>query len=152
MKSFISENSGRIVTMHLQKGELLAESIRSEAKRRGINNAVLLCAIGSLRKIVMHMILTTDDLAENRYVTIEKPIELGSMQGLILNGEPHFHFVCSSPEGTEYIGHVEDGCEVQYLIELCFMELPGLEVERKLDEYGISYIAERESRVLPGTC
>lgn len=144
MKSFVSEKSGRVVTMHLQKGERLVESIRDEAGRLGIENAVLLCAIGSLRKIVMHVILTTDDQAENQYMTIEEPIELGAMQGLILNGEPHFHFACSAPGGKNYTGHVEEGCEVQYLVELSFMELTGLEVERRLDEYGICYITEKE--------
>lgn len=144
MKSFISEKSGRVVTMHLQKGELLVESIREEAKRLGIDNAVLLCAIGSLRKIVMHVILTTDDLAQNEYLTVEEPIELGAMQGLILDGEPHFHFTCSAPGEKSYTGHVEEGCEVQYLVELSFMELAGIDVERRLDEYGICYIAEKE--------
>ena len=146
MKSFVSEKSGRVVTMHLQKGERLVECIRGEAERLGIENAVLLCAIGSLRKIVMHVILTTDDLAQNEYLTIEEPIELGAMQGLILNGEPHFHFTCSAPGGKSYTGHVEEGCEVQYLVELSFMELTGIEVERKLDEYGICYIAEKEQK------
>ena len=146
MKSFISEKRGRVVTMHLQKGELLVESIREEADRLGIDNAVLLCAIGSLRKIVMHVILTTDDLAQNQYLTVEEPIELGAMQGLILNGEPHFHFTCSAPGGRSYTGHVEEGCEVQYLVELSFMELEGIDVERRLDEYGICYIAEKEHR------
>lgn len=144
MKSFVSEKIGRVVTMHLQKGDLLVESIREEAKRLGIDHAVLLCAIGSLRKIVMHVILTTEDLAQNQYMAIEEPIELGAMQGLILNGEPHFHFTCSAPEGRNYTGHVEEGCEVQYLVELSFMELKGIDVERRLDEYGICYIVEKE--------
>lgn len=144
MKSFISEKSGRVVTMNLQKGELLIESIREEAEKLGISNAVLLSAIGSLRKIVMHVILTTDDLAQNEYLTIEEPIELGAMQGLIINGEPHFHFACSAPGGRSYTGHVEDGCEVQYLVELSFMELTGIDVERRPDQYGITCIEEKE--------
>ena len=143
MRSFISQSAGRVVTMHLKKGELLVESIRDEAEKLGIKNAVLLCAIGSLRKIAMHVIMTTDDLAENQYVMIEEPIELGAMQGLILDGEPHFHFSCSAPGNKEFIGHVENGCEVQYLVEAAFMEITGVQIERKLDQYGIAYLTEK---------
>ena len=39
-----------------------------------------------------------------------------------------------------YAGHMEPGCEVQYLAELAILELKDLPLTRKLDEFGISYI------------
>lgn len=139
MKSFSSDKIGRIVVMHLGKGEKLLESIRSEIKRLGIKNGILLSAIGSLRKVSLHIIKTTEDLATNEYITLESPFELSAVQGMILNGEPHFHMVFSDPEKT-YTGHMEDGSEVQYLAELSFLEVEELALERKTDALGISYI------------
>ena len=39
-----------------------------------------------------------------------------------------------------YTGHMEPGCEVQYLAELAILELPELPLIRKSDEFGISYL------------
>ena len=140
MRSFVSQECGRIIVMHLGKGDLLQESIVQELERQGIKNAVLLSCIGSLRKLTIHIIASTDALSTNEFITIEEPIEIGAMQGLVLNGEPHFHLTCSAPGDRHFTGHLEDGCEVQYLAELALVELKGLELTRRLDEYNISYI------------
>ena len=139
MKTFTTTNYGRTVIMHLGKGECILESVQKEIDRLGIKNGVLLSAIGSLRKASLHVITNTDELSVNEYITVEKPIELGSAQGIIINGEPHFHLTISEP-GKMYAGHMEPGCEVQYLAELAILELTDLNLTRKLDEFGISYI------------
>ncbi len=87
----------------------------------------------------MHVITNTDELSVNKYITIEKPIELGAAQGIIIDGEPHFHLIISEPDNM-YAGHMEPGCEVQYLAELAILELKDLNLTRKLDKLGISYI------------
>lgn len=142
MNTFTANQYGRIVIIHLTKGEDVLESLQTEIKRLGIKNGVLLSAIGSLRKAHLHIITNTEDESVNRYITIEKPIELGAAQGLIIDGEPHFHLVISEPEGM-YAGHMELGCEVQYLAELAVMEWTGIDLTRKADELGISYICQR---------
>ena len=140
MKSFISQEYGRLIVIHLGKGDLLQESIVGELKKQGVANAVLLSCIGSLRKMTMHVIAGTDDLSTDAFTTIEDAIEVGAMQGMVLNGEPHFHILCSTPGHGQLIGHLEDGCEVQYLAEICLMELKGLDLTRRLDAFNISYI------------
>ncbi len=142
MYTFTAKEYGRIVVMHLGKGELVLESIQKEIDRLGIKNGVVLSAIGSLRKAAIHVITNTEDLSVNKYFTIEKPIELASAQGIIIDGEPHLHLTISEPDGM-YAGHMENGCEVQYLAEVSIMEILDLNVTRKPDEYGISYIAEK---------
>jgi predicted DNA-binding protein with PD1-like motif len=139
MKTFTTTNYGRTIIIHLGKGELILESVKREIDRLGIRNGILLSAIGSLRKATLHVITNTNELSVNRYITIEKPIELGAAQGIIIDGEPHFHLTISEPENM-YAGHMEPGCEVQYLAELAILELKDLNVTRKLDEFGISYI------------
>lgn len=139
MRTYTTDQYGRTVIIHLGKGELVLESLKQEIDRLGIRNGILLSAIGSLRKASLHVISNTEDLSVNRYITVEKPIELGAAQGLIIDGEPHFHLNISEPDGL-YAGHMEPGCEVQYLAEFAILELPALELTRRSDEYGISYI------------
>ncbi len=139
MNTFTTDQIGRVVLIHLGKGEYVLESIQKEIKRLNIENGILISAIGSLRKAVLHFITSTEDQAENKFITIEQPIELASAQGLIIQGEPHFHLTISDPSGM-HAGHMEPGCEVQYLAELAILELKELNLTRRLDKYGISYI------------
>mgnify|MGYP003370514748 FL=1 len=138
MKTFLTNNFGRIVIIHLEKGDCILESVNKELERLQLKNGILLSAIGSLRKATLHYIASTEDLALNKFLTIESPIELSSAQGLIINGEPHFHLTLSDPQHV-YTGHMENGCEVQYLAELAILELTDLNLTRKLNEFGISY-------------
>lgn len=139
MKTFTTDNYGRFVVMHLGKGELLLESIQSEIDRLGIKTGVVASVIGSLRKVSLHIIKTTDALATNEFITIEEPIEIGAVQGLILDGKPHLHIVCSDTNRA-YTGHLENGCEVQYLAEASILEIKDMKLTRKPDEFGIDYI------------
>ena len=138
MKTFLTNNFGRIVIIHLEKGDCILESVNKELERLQLKNGILLSAIGSLRKAALHYIASTTDRALNKFLTIESPIELSSAQGLIINGEPHFHLTLSDPQHV-YTGHMENGCEVQYLAELAILELTDLNLTRKLNEFGISY-------------
>jgi len=142
MKSFTTSEIGRVVVMHLGKGDLLLESIQQEAERQDIKNAVILCGIGSMRKLVFHVITSTDDVSTDSFKTLEEPMEIGAIQGLIIDGKPHFHIICSDPKNT-YVGHLEPGTEIQYLAEICLMEVKGVDLVRKVDQFGIGYIDER---------
>ncbi len=139
MKSFIANELKRTVIIRLRKGELLLESITHEAEKLGLKNGIVVSGVGALRKLVYHIVRSTDDLPDNGFITINAPIELGSIQGLIIEGVPHLHVSCSSPDG-QYIGHLENGSEVLYLAEICIIEIPDLNLERKTDEFGIKYL------------
>lgn len=140
MKSFVAREFGKMVIIHFGKGEALLEGIQREMERLNIKNAVVLSGIGSLRTLCMHVISTTADVSVNEAIVVHAPIELGALQGLILNGEPHLHLVGSAPGNQIYIGHLEAGCEVQYLAELVLLEIVDLKLIRKLDSFDVSYI------------
>lgn len=141
MRTYHTDQLGKVVIIHLGKGENILESIQEEVHRLNIKNAVLLSAIGSLRKANLHFITNTDDLAANQFITVERPIELSAVQGLIIDGIPHFHLTISEPDGM-YAGHMEPGCEVQYLAEIALLELKGTFLTRETDKFGISYITQ----------
>lgn len=141
MRTYHTDQLGKIIIIHLSHGENILESIQEEIKRLNVRNAVLLSAIGSLRKANLHFITNTDDQAVNQFITVERPIELSAVQGLIIDGVPHFHLTISEPDGM-FAGHMEPGCEVQYLAEIALLELKGISLTRETDEFGISYITQ----------
>ena len=140
MRTFACSEYGRVIVMHLRKGELLLESITEGLKNEGVKNALLVSGIGSLRKLSMHGIKECSDTPSDYFYTVEAPVELGCLQGIVLDGVPHLHGVCSTPDGKTYVGHLEPGCEIQFLGELSFVEVLDMKLTRRLDEYGIGYI------------
>ena len=95
MRKFIGEGIGRIVVLNLQRGEKLLESIREQLKEEGIKNAIVLSAIGSLQKAVFHRVTGMEETPVDEFITLEEPMELASLQGVVIDGEPHFHMVIS---------------------------------------------------------
>lgn len=140
MRTFTCHEFGRIIVMHLKKGDLLLESITEGLAKEGVKNALLVSGIGSLRKLSMHGIKSCSNHPDDYYYTINAPVELGCLQGIVLDGTPHLHGVCSTPDGKTYVGHLEPGSEIQFLGELSFIEIPDMKLTRRLDEFGIGYI------------
>lgn len=142
MRTYVGDRYGRHVIMHLGKGELVLESIQSEIKRLNIRTGIVTSGIGSARKIVYHRIGNLEKDPLNIFITMEGPTEIGAIQGLVIDGEPHLHITCYGEDGA-YAGHLEPGCEVQYLAEVSILELLDADLVRDLDEFGISFINKR---------
>ena len=144
MKSYEFTQLGRVIVIHLRKGEKLLESITSELERLGVKHAILTSCIGSLRKMTIHIIKSTADLPENEFITVEGAIEFGVAQGVVINGAPHIHVVTSVPGQKTYVGHLENGCEVQYLAEISLLEVKDMDLTRIKDEFGIYEIVPKK--------
>ena len=142
MWTHVGKAYGRHVIMQLAKGELILESIQSEIERLGIRCGVVTSGIGSARKLVYHRIASTADNPSNEFLTVTEPMEIGALQGVIVDGQAHLHITCCTREGT-FAGHLEPGSEVLYLMEISIIELIGADLTRKLDGFGISYIDVR---------
>ncbi len=134
---------GRVVILNLKRGDLLLETIETELKKSGIKNALLTSAIGSMQKVVLHRVVGTGREPEDEFVTLEKPMELASLQGIVLDGKAHFHMVVSDVENA-YTGHLEPGTQVLYLSEISLVELKGVSLCREKDENNIGMIVEKE--------
>ena len=137
MISHCVEGTGRVVVINLERGELLLESIRSGLEKLGIRDAVITSAIGSLSKVVLHRVMGFEPQPVDEFITIEKPIELASLQGVVLDGHPHFHMAVSDLEQA-YTGHLEEGTTVLYLAEITLLELKNAGLKRAPDELGIA--------------
>ncbi len=141
MVSFLGSQPGRTIVIDLKRDELLLESIEAVLKKYDIENAVVSSAIGSLQKAVFHRVTGMEKEPVDEFVTVEKPLELASLQGFILNGHPHIHMVTSDLEQT-YTGHLENGTKVLYLVEICLTELTGYDLVRVKDENNIAILKE----------
>lgn len=133
---------GQVIVLNLQRGDLLLETIESELKKSNIKDALLTSAIGSLQRVVLHRVIGTGREPEDEFVTLEKPMELASLQGMVLDGKAHFHMVVSDVEQS-YTGHLEPGTTVLYLGEVSLVELKGVSLCREKNENNIGMIVEK---------
>jgi predicted DNA-binding protein with PD1-like motif len=142
MRRFASNGFGRIIVLNLERGEKLLENIRESLAEEGIKDAVVLSAIGSLQKVHFHRVSGMESSPVDEFVVIEKPMELASLQGVVIDGEPHFHMVTSDLEQT-YTGHLEEDTTVLYLVEVTLAELTGLDLARVKNELNIARLTEK---------
>lgn len=133
---------GQVIVLNLQRGDLLLETIESELKKSNIKDALLTSAIGSLQRVVLHRVIGTGREPEDEFVTLEKPMELASLQGMVLDGKAHFHMVVSDVEQS-YTGHLEPVTTVLYLGEVSLVELKGVSLCREKNEDNIGMIVEK---------
>lgn len=143
MRTILSEGFGRVVILSFDRGEKLREGIRDKLKELGIKNAVLVSAIGTFEKARFHRIKNTNAKSESEIFEIEGPMELAAVDGIIANGEPHFHMVFQDLNRA-YAAHLEDGSVVCYLAEIVLAEIRGVELARVPNEYGIAVLQEKK--------
>ncbi|MCM3439374.1 PPC domain-containing DNA-binding protein [Metabacillus halosaccharovorans] len=143
-KLFYGEGIGRVIVINLSRGDRLLEGIRDRLKEEGIKNAVLFGAVGSMQKLVYHLPTSMGPTSEDKFLTIEGngPIELGSLSGNVIDGDPHLHIVAQDKEGT-YIGHLEAGTEILFLGEIILAEINNLNIHRVKNESGVVYLTEK---------
>ena len=141
-RSWLTNGVGRVILIGLKRGDCLLESIRDELSRKDIKNAILTGAIGSLSKVVLHRVTGFEEKPVDEFITLDKPMELASLQGIVLDGQPHFHLTVSDVEQT-YTGHLEEGTTVLYLAEISLLEIMDVNLTRVKGENGISFIAPK---------
>jgi predicted DNA-binding protein with PD1-like motif len=123
----------QLLIIGFEPGELLLESLKKAIATNGVQNGAVISGIGTLNKCRMHYIEHTHFPAQDRIMTLEKPLELNSINGLIVDGEPHLHIVVSCGENEVYGGHLEEGSQVLYLAEIAILVFNELKMVRKLD-------------------
>ncbi|HEQ72362.1 MAG TPA: DNA-binding protein [Spirochaetia bacterium] len=115
-------------------GDLLLEKIEEAIAKHNIENGAVISGIGTLKTCRLHYVKHTEFPPVNVFYTLSEPLELLSINGLIINGQPHLHIAVSKGEEKTWGGHLEHGSEVLYLAEIAILEFEGLSAERKYDE------------------
>lgn len=140
MISYLGKHTGRVLVLALERGELLLETIEEECRKAGFQYATVETACGTLQKTVYHRVTTLERKSTNLFETIETPIELGSIDGIIAEGQAHLHFAASDPD-RNYVAHLEYGTEVLYLAEIVLAELEPMPLGRRKNALGQNLMA-----------
>ena len=143
MKVFTGKKIGRVFFIRIDEGDDIAECVDKFIAEHKVVNGIVTSAIGTLSSAVVHYITTTGHPSENGYFRLEnRPIEVNSVDGLIVNGFAHLHTVISEGEKT-YGGHLEPGCKSLYLFEMAVLEVEEIDVMRKPNIHGKDHLETR---------
>lgn len=133
MDCFSTMEWGRTFILRLDRGDYVLESILELINQEDIHDAVVISGIGSLDECVIHMV-TGSEVPYPEYFKrwSNQPLELASLSGLIINGQPHLHTVVSDTQSA-CAGHMEKGCRILCLGEIVIAELKTLNLDRVPD-------------------
>ena len=135
MKVFTGNKVGRIFFVRIDQGDDINDCVNKVIKEHNIENGYVASAIGTLSSSVTHYITTTDYPSSFNFDRLkDKPIEVSSIDGLIVDGAAHLHAVVSDPVRA-YTGHLEPGCTALYVFEMVIVEVEGLNITRKPNKH-----------------
>jgi len=131
-----------------RRGELIIEELRKYFKKSNIDAALITSGIGSFDICKIHIIEHADLPPKDKYITIEGPVEIGSLLGSVAGGEPHIHVNVKDVNGDKvYVGHLEQGSRCCYRIEMGLIILKDVKTKRVTDpETGLIDIETEEEK------
>jgi len=116
------------------RGDLVVEELSAFVRSRGINTGLVTAGIGSFDLCRLHTITSTGLPPQERFVTLRGPLEIGSLQGSIADGEPHIHVVLHDvANDAVHIGHLESGSRCCYRIEVGILAFEGTVTRKRMD-------------------
>ena len=124
----------RTMMISFRRGDYVIEELRKMMKKEEIDAALITSGIGSFDLCKLHTITNTGLPPEERYLALEGPIEVGSLQGSVAGGEPHIHVVVHDVAKDEiHVGHLEDGSRCCFRMEMGLIVLDGVKTKRITD-------------------
>jgi predicted DNA-binding protein with PD1-like motif len=122
--------AGKIHILRVDPGEDVLGSIKKCVEDARIRQAVILGGYGTLAAHHLHWVTHNRIPADSAFGRGEGGIEILSMNGLVVDGQPHVHVTLSTQKGA-YGGHMEDGCTAYVLCEVYLAEVEGAALTRK---------------------
>ena len=102
----------RVVVLRFKYQADLLAGLERMVKERGIRNAVILAAAGSVRGFHIHTVSNRTFPSKDIYVKDpEAPADIVSMNGYVVNGQVHPHITLANPDRA-FGGHLEPGTTV----------------------------------------
>ena len=98
---------------------------------------------GTLAEHHLHWVRNNRIPAQDIHGTGEGGIEILSMSGLVVEGQPHIHVALATTAGA-YGGHLEEGCIAYVLCEIVFAEVEGTELRRERVRVSVPGMGEGE--------
>lgn len=144
----------KIVAVRLTPGTDLLFGLTEACKRAGINNGVILSALGSLKDVQFCNPVELPTKAGYGYgetLHLTGPIELVNATGIICHDDEnvtnlHVHVTLTDRYGNGHGGHLAEGTKVLLTTDVIIAEIEGLVMGRKFDdELGVPLFAPRQS-------
>ena len=120
----------RLHILRVDPGEDVLGSIRRFLQETDVRKAVVLGGYGTLAAYHLHWVTHNRIPTENLFGRGEGGFEILSMNGLVVEGEPHIHLALSTPDGA-FGGHLEPGCTAYVLCEVFLAEVEGVTLSRQ---------------------
>ena len=133
---------GRLIALRLKPGTDVLLGLQEACERNGINNGVILSAIGSLNGVQYCNPVELPTKAGYGYgeiLHLTGPIELTNASGIICHDDEgntnlHVHISLSDRHGNAHGGHLVEGTKVLLTVDVILAEIEGLVMGRKFDE------------------
>ena len=146
MRHFIAKNIGRTYILRMERGDLLRERIAELCQNEKVQDAVVLSGIATFDIANIQMSNTVGFPMGYDVHELKEPLELASLDGTIVNGEPHIHGVVGNGNKT-WAGHLLDGCRILYLGEVVIQEMLCEPLIRIADENGVFLISRKREEI-----
>ena len=133
---------GRLIALRLKPGTDVLLGLQEACERNGINNGVILSAIGSLNGVQYCNPVELPTKAGYGYgeiLHLTGPIELTNASGIICHDDEgetnlHVHMTLTDRHGNAHGGHLVEGTKVLLTVDVILAEIEGLVMGRKFDE------------------
>ena len=145
---------GRVVALRLKPGTDVLLGLEEACKRSGINNGVILSAIGSLDSPHFCDVVEVPTKAGYGYgevLHLTGPIELTNASGIICHDDEgntnlHVHMTLTDRHGNAHGGHLVEGTKVLLTVDVIIGEISGVIMGRKFDnELEVPLFAPRQA-------
>ena len=145
---------GRVVALRLKPGTDVLLGLEEACKRSGINNGVILSAIGSLDSPHFCDVVEVPTKAGYGYgevLHLTGPIELTNASGIICHDDEgntnlHVHMTLTDRHGNAHGGHLVERTKVLLTVDVIIGEISGVIMGRKFDnELEVPLFAPRQA-------
>ena len=144
----------RVLAIRLKPGTDVLLGLEEACKANGINNGVILSAIGSLKDPHFCDVVELPTKAGYGYgetLHLTGPIELSNASGIICHDDEgntnlHVHMTLTDRHGNAHGGHLVEGTKVLLTTDVVIAEINGIVMGRKFDnELEVPLFAPRQA-------
>jgi predicted DNA-binding protein with PD1-like motif len=129
--------------LRVDPGEDVLLSVKEFLAKSGLRQALVLGGYGTLAAHHLHWVMHNRIPTDNSFGRGEGGIEILSMNGLVVRGEPHIHVTLATQAGA-YGGHLEEGCIAYVVCEVFFAEISGRSLSRQRVPVAVPGMGEGE--------
>lgn len=122
-----STEARRLLTVRLNAGEDIVQSIGAAAAQHGLRQALILSGVGSVDRYHVHVVETPGGAIRDLFLRGEGPYDILSLSGMVLEGRVHAH-IALADRSAAIGGHLEEGSRILTFGLVVLAEVPGADL------------------------